>query len=872
MLPSFHGLENEDPYRHLDEFLDIYATVRISHIEDDALRLQLFPFSLKEKAKHWFKSLPTSVRIATWDDLQNEFLKKYFPISKTNHFRKAITTFSALEGETFHQAWERMKELLRRCPHHQIPRWQILQGFYDGLTEAHRQTIDSSCGGYLMLKSEEDAWMLFDTLSENSLHSTGSSTSRQQAGKRGVLDIGTSPHVQTQLDSLSRKMDQLLSRGTGSSKPVCGLCDSVGHVTDDCPIFGGVDAPAGQVNAAQGFSRPGYDPYSTSYNPEWRNHPNFGWRNTRPQSQIQSTVPPQRQTTYSQPSGFQGSSSSSTLEERLMKVCEDIRLSNEKAHARYDQMLDSHSQTLAKYDQVLGSHLQSLQKLEQQVGQIVEALSHRRVEGSLPSQPLGNPKGKGPVFVVEDTCRMDQYDVSALRSGREYQQPRQQQEQMEQEESAEGRRARSPLFSRALEKPSSVVHDREVRMQDMLEMFRAVRINLSLVDAISQVPAYARFLKELYTKKRRSRRIPESIMLSEETSFVLLRRMPPKLEDPGAPIIQCIIRNIRVGRALLDLGASVNVLPGYFYDAFQLEGLQPTSMTIQLADRSVKSPRGVLEDILLKIEDFVFLVDFVILDMEGVDADHQTPIILGRPFLATANVCINCRTGVLEISFGDQKLRLNIFHAGMRPASDRCISFAEADDDDAGDAAHEVVMSTITSCVADPGPDFLPGTDILAMYDSSLGFDSFSDLDLGSNISSHDHISIVTSLDHSSPDDLVSSHSLSFEGREADGGSDVLATTTLHRGRPHPSSIELLPPLALEPESSSLESPPVMELKPLPHTLKYTYLGSDNSLSVIISSVLSSQEENRLLAVLRGHKKAIGWKVADLRGINPAFC
>ncbi|CAN6477354.1 unnamed protein product [Victoria cruziana] len=393
----------------------------------------------------------------------------------------------------------------------------------------------------------------------------------------------------------------------------------------------------------------------------------------------------------------------------------------------------------------------------------------------------------------------------------------------------------------------------------MLEMFRAVRINLPLLDAISQVPAYARFLKELCTKKRRSRRIPESIMLSEETSSVLLRRMPPKLEDPGAPIIQCIIGNIRVGHALLDLGASVNVLPGYFYDAFQLEGLKPTSMTIQLADRTVKSPRGVLEDILLKIEDFVFPVDFVILDMEGVDADHQTPIILGRPFLTTANACINCCTGVLEISFGDQKLRLNIFHAGMGPAGDRCISFAEADDDDAGDAAHEVVMSTFASCVADPGPDSLPGADILAMYNSSsLGFDSLSDLDLESNISSHDHISIVTSLDHSSPDDLVSSHSLSFEEREADSGFDVLSTTTLHRGRPHPSSIESLPPLALEPESSSLESPPVMELKPLPHTLKYAYLGSDDSLSVIISFVLSSQEENRLLAVLTGHKKAIG--------------
>ncbi|CAN6487097.1 unnamed protein product [Victoria cruziana] len=150
----------------------------------------------------------------------------------------------------------------------------------------------------------------------------------------------------------------------------------------------------------------------------------------------------------------------------------------------------------------------------------------------------------------------------------------------------------------------------------MLKMFRAVRINLPLLDAIRQVPAYARFLKELCTKKRRSRKVPECVLLSEETSSLLQRRLPPKLEDPGVPIIPCVLGDIHVERALLDLGASVNVLPGYFYDMFNLEGLKPTSMTIQMADRSVKAPQGVLEDVLLKIEDFVFPVDFVILDME----------------------------------------------------------------------------------------------------------------------------------------------------------------------------------------------------------------------------------------------------------------
>ncbi|CAN6441036.1 unnamed protein product [Victoria cruziana] len=301
-------------------------------------------------------------------------------------------------------------------------------------------------------------------------------------------------------------------------------------------------------------------------------------------------------------------------------------------------------------------------------------------------------------------------------------------------------------------------------MQDMLEIFRAVCINLPLLDAIRQVPAYARFLKELCTKKRRSRKVLECVMLSEETSNLLQRRLPPKLEDPRAPIFSCVIGHIRVECALLDLGASVNILPGYFYDVFNLEGLKPTSMTIQMADRSVKAPRGVLDDVLLKIEDFVFSVDFVILDMEEVNAEHQMPIILGRPFLATANACINCRTGVLEISFGDQKLRMNIFHAAMGPAGD---SFS------------------------DLGPDILPGADGSTMlYNNSLGFSVFDDF-------SNDPYPIDTSLDHSS--DLASSYSLNFEEREADGGYDILATTTLHTISHPMNQFDSLPLLHLNP-------------------------------------------------------------------------
>ncbi|CAN6440141.1 unnamed protein product [Victoria cruziana] len=303
ILPSFHGLATEDPYIHLDEFLDICATVKISHIDDGALRLRLFPFSLKDRARDWLKSLPPAVSIETWEDLQREFLKKYFPIGKTNHYCRAISLFTALEGESFHQAWERMKDLLRKCPHHQIHRWQVLQGFYDGLTESHRQVIDSSCDGSLMLKSEDEAWLLYDTLAENSLHNTGPTLLRHQqtTTKKGDSEVGsgshTGSHTDEKLDSLFRKIDQLLStRGTGYGQPMWTLCDGMGHNTEECPMSRVNSSSSGQtVNAAQGFSRP-YDPYSTTYNPGWRNYPNFGWRNTgyQSQQQLQLPTPPQR--------------------------------------------------------------------------------------------------------------------------------------------------------------------------------------------------------------------------------------------------------------------------------------------------------------------------------------------------------------------------------------------------------------------------------------------------------------------------------------------------------------------------------------------------------------------------------------------------
>jgi hypothetical protein len=191
------------------------------------------------------------------------------------------------------------------------------------------------------------------------------------------------------------------------------------------------------------------------------------------------------------------------------------------------------------------------------------------------------------------------------------------------------------------------------KFEDILEVFKQVQINITFLDAIQQVLSYAKFLKDLNTVKRRTN-VPKKVCLTEQVSSILQCKRPIKYKDPGCPTISCMIGVSQIEKALLDLGASVNLLPHSIYVQLGLGELRPTSMTLQFADKSVKVPRRIIEDFLIKVDKFNFPVSFIVLDIESVhNAGIQIPVILGRPFLATANALINCRTGVMKISFGN---------------------------------------------------------------------------------------------------------------------------------------------------------------------------------------------------------------------------
>ncbi|XXG55304.1 hypothetical protein AAC387_Pa03g3002 [Persea americana] len=366
---------------------------------------------------------------------------------------------------------------------------------------------------------------------------------------------------------------------------------------------------------------------------------------------------------------------------------------------------------LKAYTQLVHSHSQSIAKLETQIRQIANALN-RREEGRLPSQPTVNPKNTfevGNGLQPKDTYHEQANIVVTLRNGHEIEtRPKEPKHDLRQHTShpkasrvelvSKGNEVTPPNsssdptmappyvpkapFPTCLDTPSPFSKKRAT-MDEILDVFKQVKINLSLLDAIKQVPSYAKFLKDLCTQKCKSKfHVPKKVLLTEQVSSIIHNDTPPRLKDPGTPTIPCTIRSHVIDHALLNLGASVNLLPYSVYEQIGLEELKPTQVTLQLAARSVRVPRGIIEDVLVKVDKFFFPIDFIILDTEPVQNSRKhTPVILGRPFLATANANINCRTRVMDVSFWNMKVWLHAFRASHRPLDqDECFAVDVVDE------------------------------------------------------------------------------------------------------------------------------------------------------------------------------------------------
>jgi len=162
-------------------------------------------------------------------------------------------------------------------------------------------------------------------------------------------------------------------------------------------------------------------------------------------------------------------------------------------------------------------------------------------------------------------------------------------------------------------------------------------VNIPLIDAIKQIPRYAKFLKELCTHKRKLKG-NERISMGKNVSALIgkfFSHIPEKCKDPGTFCIPCTIGNSKFENAMLDLGASVSVRPLSIFNSLSLGPLQSTDVVIHLANRSVAYPAGFIEEVLVRVGELIFPVDFYVLNMEEGFSHGSIPIILGRPFMKT---------------------------------------------------------------------------------------------------------------------------------------------------------------------------------------------------------------------------------------------
>ncbi|XP_058003724.1 uncharacterized protein LOC131180126 [Hevea brasiliensis] len=179
------------------------------------------------------------------------------------------------------------------------------------------------------------------------------------------------------------------------------------------------------------------------------------------------------------------------------------------------------------------------------------------------------------------------------------------------------------------------------------------------IEALSQIPSYPKFLKDILSKKRRLEDY-ETVAFTEECSAILQNKLPPKLKNPGSFSIPCLIGNMNINKALCDLSTSVSLMPLSLCKKLDVGELKPTTISLQLADRSVKYPVGILENIPIKVGKFFIPIDFVVLEMEE---EVHIPIILGRPFLVTARAIINVKSRLLTLKVGEEEVEFNLFNA-----------------------------------------------------------------------------------------------------------------------------------------------------------------------------------------------------------------
>ncbi|GJW24154.1 reverse transcriptase domain-containing protein [Tanacetum coccineum] len=552
----------------------------------------------------------------------------------------------------------------------------------------------------------------------------------------------------------------------------------------------------------------------------------------------------------------------------LQKQFNDFMKSQQSTNAFVKETfmdLKTQLETVAK------NHQASIQNLETKFDRLADKQSGRP-SGSLPSNTQPNPRGSKAYQPPQ--ARNEHVNAVFTRSGKSYNPPDNPDDQQNNSENPINfdsddeddeptpqpkTQPTKPVKETPLPKPykPKIPYPQRLRKEKMeaqygkfLDMIRAVRINVPLVNVLAGMPNYVKFLKKLISNNHTIKQI-SAAFLSDESSAMIQNKVPPKLGDLGSFLIPCNFNKTFSYNALDDLGASINLMPNSLYAKLSLETLKPTKMSVRLADRSFQYPVGIAENMLVEVGKFTFPTGFVILEMEE---DNKVPLILGRPFLHTADAVIRVKQKQLNLGVRTERMIFNIDSA-MKHSYSQLIRVKQKQLN-LGVRTERMIFN-IDSAMKHSysNNDTCFSIDVI---DEILEEDFDTLLDEGSKI--------LYSIEGTLLEEEIFSEFDEFMAMTTDENSESESDTE----EPPFEKITINIDYKIK---TSLEEPPTnLELKPILDNLEYIFLEEPSFLPVIISSKLSAQNKSKLVSVLKKHKEAFAWKTTYIHGICPSFC
>ncbi|GJS93613.1 reverse transcriptase domain-containing protein [Tanacetum coccineum] len=806
----FHGFERDNPHTHINNFKRITSTLKFRGVPNDVIKLMMFPYSLEGAARIWYDKEPPN-SILTWVDLVNKFVNQFFPPSKTTHLKNEISRLTQKFDETFQEAWERFKEMLRAYPHHGFTELTQIYTFYNGLNDNDQDSLNAAMGGNLLSKTTREALNIIENKSKvhysrnKSNVSRVNTNSRENSSKTDERIDKLADQISTLVEIVTKKVvTPAMVKAVEESCVICGGA----HAYYNCPNTdsnqSSVCAETGAYNQVAPPNRvsnqmtpSGFAPVQNNqnrYNQNQGQGNNFNRGNNFHGNQVFQA--PINHALNFQNQGFQNQhfqAHNNQVQQGFPNEFLTYVKANESLMRNMQSQINELGGNFSKQEENLKKNLNN--DMRSILGSFFQ--NQASTSGTLPSNTIPNPKGEMKAITTRSGATLAGPSVPPPSPTKEVGRESKTKTDQELTESTNNvpplvvqpspnstKLPPTPIYTPKIPEPNphqppipypsrlnkeKLQGKDDIKIHNFLQMFKKIHFNISFSEALAHMPKFAKMVKDLLTNKEKLLEIANT-PVNENCSAVILKKLPEKLRDTDRFLIPCEFYGLESCMALADLGARINLIPLFVWKTLSLSELSTTRMTLELATRTIVVPEGIAEDVFVRHSD---------------NSIHKIDIL-----------DTTCKDHVYDVLNFQKSINTTSGNPTLSP---------------------DPMVESLS-------PSFTPFGDSDFLLEETDAFLSLGD-------------SIPPGIN----DDTY------------DSEGDILFLEILLDDDPSPDL-----PHTPHPD--------------LPSHLEYAFLEGTSKLPVIIAKDLKKEEKEQLLKVLKSHKRAIAWKISDIRGINPNFC